>query len=689
MALTATAQSALPTWDETIVPTLRKRLESESRIIAKRLSVASFSSADDSPRSNAPSNSGHILRDRAPSPFYSAEHQKTSAIPQPSRTPSEVPRANGTSLHNPPYPYTRARTVSQPYLYGSSPPNAYANGHPLPTTDSSRPTSPRASDVKPTRIPMVSRTRTTSTSSHAYSVAARTESRNGVLPHHTSTPDTYPDLRTVNETDPALSNATIRRQRSNIMNEPAPFGTSSISSSVLSKQSHHDPLFAPPRPSNESEERPFEHWYRGDVHRNGGVGELRVGKRMEMLRIANFGHDIKTNTQRFAPRDFSAALEYSRRRKRADSVSGLGERESLYLDEQRAQEADMVLDESPPTDIDGDPDTDPEDNYDAYADAEDFTLTFSASTPGLIRSSAENTRSDVLAHQPTSTEIPPTRIPVARTASEPLRANTSTDTTRSSETLIPSSRPSIASSRQPTSSRSHSQSPNQPSSNKRRAKSPSSPSPSSTPKKSKTKARTPPPAARRKEDNRGSVASYPTPEGDGMVDAIPTWTQPVQKSGTWDEVVLPVVARKKGLDGQYEQADGSPRPKPPDPIAPAPGTFGFDYSKYRAPRREETPMDEFGHLPDTSLELSSPVPASVPSAPSPIPEESETPIRRPDRRKVIARPPNSPAPFSQYRHTQIPTINVTRPSTDLEPAKQVAHRDEEDANAGCCKCVVM
>lgn len=31
---------------------------------------------------------------------------------------------------------------------------------------------------------------------------------------------------------------------------------------------------------------------------------------------------------------------------------------------------------------------------------------------------------------------------------------------------------------------------------------------------------------------------------------------------------VPVVARKKGLDGQYEQADGSPRPKPPDPVAP-------------------------------------------------------------------------------------------------------------------------
>ena len=29
------------------------------------------------------------------------------------------------------------------------------------------------------------------------------------------------------------------------------------------------------------------------------------------------------------------------------------------------------------------------------------------------------------------------------------------------------------------------------------------------------------------------------------------------------QVVLPVVARKKGLDGYYESADGSPQPKKP------------------------------------------------------------------------------------------------------------------------------
>jgi hypothetical protein len=46
-----------------------------------------------------------------------------------------------------------------------------------------------------------------------------------------------------------------------------------------------------PRPSVDSKERPFEHWYRGEVSRNGGVGELRVGRRMEMLEIASYGHE--------------------------------------------------------------------------------------------------------------------------------------------------------------------------------------------------------------------------------------------------------------------------------------------------------------------------------------------------------------------------------------------------------------
>ena len=56
------------------------------------------------------------------------------------------------------------------------------------------------------------------------------------------------------------------------------------------------------------------------------------------------------------------------------------------------------------------------------------------------------------------------------------------------------------------------------------------------------------------------VAEYPeVPDGgESMADAIPSWTQP-KKAGNWDDVVLPVVARKMGLDDQYEEADGSPK----------------------------------------------------------------------------------------------------------------------------------
>ena len=40
------------------------------------------------------------------------------------------------------------------------------------------------------------------------------------------------------------------------------------------------------------------------------------------------------------------------------------------------------------------------------------------------------------------------------------------------------------------------------------------------------------------QSNRGSVAYYPTPDGDDedMADAIPSWTQPVHREGNWDEV---------------------------------------------------------------------------------------------------------------------------------------------------------
>ena len=85
------------------------------------------------------------------------------------------------------------------------------------------------------------------------------------------------------------------------------------------------------------------------------------------------------------------------------------------------------------------------------------------------------------------------------------------------------------------------------------------------------------------------IAEYPDmPDDSQLADAIPTWTKPVPK-GNWDEVsaecglplccqllhflsnfsrvhlfvqvVLPAVARKMGLDDQYEQETGVPQPR--------------------------------------------------------------------------------------------------------------------------------
>ncbi|KAH7885182.1 hypothetical protein F5I97DRAFT_1342213 [Phlebopus sp. FC_14] len=681
MALTATAQSALPVWDETIVPALRKRLESESRILAKRMSAASISSLDDSSRSNAPQISGQPSRGQSSSPAGISEPRKSSAIPRPSlqhpRGPQdgrlEHTRVNGASSSSPPA-IQRARTYSQPYAYDIS----LSNGNALPTPDSSRPTSPRMPDVrKPTRIPVVARGRTTSTSSNTHNITPRTENRNGI-PYQMPTPETSPDLWAVQEGEHPNSvapAASVRHQSSNIMNEPPPFSTSSASST---RSRTGDPTLQDYRPSHDSEERPFEHWYRGDVHRNGGVGELRVAKHMEMLQIANYGHSLRKPV-RSQTRDASGPIDYGRRRKRADSMGG-GTRESLYLDEDRAKDIDMVIDESPLTDIEGDPDTDPETFYDAYIGIDD-TVNSSHSAPDA----QSKTLTDAHAIQ---NDIPLTHASVSLVASEPLRSATPSNVPRTSaESTTPASTASGSRPRTISPTTSPISQTSDQSQRKHRAKSPASPA--STPKKANAKAKTPPPLSRQKADVRGSVAVYPTPEGDAMMDAIPTWTQPVQKSGNWDEVVLPVVARKKGLDGQYEQADGSPRPKPPEatPIKPAPGTFGYDYTKYRAPR-EDIPMGEFGQLPEASPAVQDGDQAGPEDDKLqrfiPLPSEPEEPIRL-DHRRTVLHPPSSPPPFSQYRHGEVPTINVTRPSSEFQQPPP----EDEDVGGGCCKCTIM
>ena len=487
------------------------------------MSIASVSSADDTQWSPVPSHSPRSSRDVAQSPRYLPEPRKSSAIPRPSLQYSRTtdPSSSNTRVNGASVAPKRARTYSQPPS-----PNGFANNNPLPTPDSSRPTSPRTSDVKPTRIPIAARARTTSASSH---VPLRAESRNG-RPHQQPTPNTSQDHWVVKPSDPPAPSTppmtSIRHQASNILNEPPPFTTPSITSSIRSRI--QEPIHIDPRPSNDSEERPFEHWYRGDVHRNGGVGELRVAKHVEMLQIANYGHNLRMAV-RGQNRDLSGHMDSVRRRKRADSV-GAGTHESLFLDDEPTKDVGMVLDESPLTDIEADDDTDPETFYDAYASADvepdpDDTIHSRFGTSAPLSSSRSQTPTNAVPNNTT-----PKYATYPQAATDPLRSGTPLALRTSAESTPPTTGPRTRSGSRTTSPTSLS---SDQSHTKRRAKSPAASSPASTPKKAKIKTRSPPPTSRR-DDPRSSVATYPTPDGD-IVNAIPTWTQPVQKSGNWDE----------------------------------------------------------------------------------------------------------------------------------------------------------
>lgn len=512
-------------------------LENESRILTKRMSVASIVSADNTPRSDTPTKSSYISREQRATPAHAADPRKTSAIPRPSLhhtrstqdSPAE-PSAGSSSLNRTSPPGVtpqRSRTYSQPHSQDFTSPNGNANGSTLSASSDSRPTSPRTNDARPTRIPIATRNRTTSVSSHAQSIAPRAESRNGIFPgaYPSPNPDSSPDLYVLQEANlPPLS---LRHQRSNLMNEPPPFSASSITSSLRSQE--HLPTPREPKFSTDSEERPFEHWYRGDVHRNGGVGELRVAKHMEMLQIANFGHSIRQ------PLRSQTSPDYNRKRMRAESLS-VGGRGSLCLDDdERAQGVDMVLDESPLTDIEADSDTDVETFYDAYMGNADEPIrsSFNVSMPMLPLSVAADTKNEasVVGHEPHLEDINPALVPMARAVSELRRP----DTPPVRESTIPTPPPTVPRSQAVSRATSPVSQISVQSQARRRTKSPARPSPASTPKgSSKAKAKTPP-VPRQTGDPRHSVAAYPTPEGD-VVDAIPTWTQPVQKSGTWDDV---------------------------------------------------------------------------------------------------------------------------------------------------------
>ncbi|KAG5646490.1 hypothetical protein DXG03_003255 [Asterophora parasitica] len=733
-----------PSWDEEVVPALRKRLESESRTLAKRMSAISLSSQDNIEHFTSMHAAAAAVESSTPaSPFLQSNSSSSAARRVEVRT-SDRPRGNGTPKNNPisvaPAP-KRSRTYSQPY-----PPDLPNGNGRSPRLKTNVNKSPRA--PQPTRIPQPARSppsvvlsgsgSSTSTNGspripnghHKYTSSSTTShsnpyshsySSNTTTTSHTTTQDlNYDQGRRTPVTIPrsGLTNGSANGNIGlGLLNEPPPFNLASASSSIAPSRysddrRRKDAPEDPPRPSMESEERPFEHWYRGEVSRNGGVGELRVGRRQEMLEIANYGHTIRALERE--------RREEGRRRKRADSVSGIGgavnkrerERGSLYLDEVDAGIVGRVLDEAPLTDLEGsegeqyggsafgygsgypheDDDEGPEDMFEQGQDGERAVSPPPAQRPSNDRSTTptpsiiQQAQAQPRPSSRNTGSVPPSRIPARSRQSSESRVTTPTP----SQMIRGASEPLAASAS--TSTATHSPSP--PQTQQRQVSRPTlagtAVKPKSRTQASKaTRAKT---LASKKEleeeMKRRSVAYYPTPGGEGdemMIDAIPEWTQPVPREGNWDDVVLPVVARKKGLDEHYQKADGNPTPRKADTtIAPAPGTFGFDHSKYRPPRADGEPesiaMDEFGR----------PTPAPEPPSEDQSQQDPNQNSNTQTGGEQTRLPVPSSAPFSDYAPARVEKSALG--IGDIEAAarrQEIQQQEKEEEAGGCCKCVIM
>lgn len=549
------------------------------------MSAISLSSVEDVPNAPYSAYPDKTMRQRQVSPTSNSSHPSSSTAAQrpyqrqatSDRTAPPAPHrvSNGASSQpNTKTDFQRARTYSSPYA--SDLPNGHANGNARTSTTSSqsstnpaRSLSPRPADAKPTRIPKATRPPLSQPSSAANSPHLNGASHSpGVTPFSLA-PGVLPSSST-HSTGELLSRTHTHRPPAGLLHEPPPFPTDATTSSGFTQPRNTSLEEPPPRPSTDSEERPYEHWYRGEVSRNGGVGELRVGRRQEMLDIANYGHLIASRKPSAAARLPPTAAEDDngavRRpagaaRRRAGSIAGMTrkerERESIYLDEEHVDAVGRVLDERPPADWDGEAEEGSE--AEAYGGGGGAY----AYIPGVGEAPSGEWTTVAGAHERSTTptpsmlprpssrqqqmNIPPTRIPgpSSRRSSEsrsipntsPVIGGVYNNTSMTSSSKSPTASPPAASasfnSRQPNTNASP------PSAAQKRGISPGAKKAARGPAAAKAMAKAKTlPGKQPQEGNRGSVAYYPTPMGDGedMADAIPSWTQPVPRAGNWDEV---------------------------------------------------------------------------------------------------------------------------------------------------------
>jgi len=445
--------------------------------------------------------------------------------------------------------------------------------------------------------------------------------------------------------------------------------------------------------TNDDGERPFEHWYRGESRRNGGVGEVRVAKHEEMMEIATYGHRMGV------PTDFDARSgNGSGGRRRAGTLTQRGS----WFDE--STQGPQVLDEQPLTDVDT------QGTFSDYSrpTTPRHTLQHKASA----YYSPEEEEADMQWRQIEQRAQPE----LARKPSQ--KSQLSIDTSGASAVVAKSPGPRSAPIAQSTPQRPTQQQPRQ--QPVRKQTGPMTPAQkvvaTSQQRGRGGAAKRGAPPSNRSKSAQALSRSAPEPGQEPIeyeMDAIPVWTQP-KTGANWDDVVLPAVAKKMGIQDGYEQQDGTPRPRrreSADRIAPAPGTFGFDDTKMwrggggvRAMQ-----LDEFGGGTGSGTETE-----GQGTGPSDNERQLQTepivlqPPTTPGGR-VRNEPPPSPMPFSAYQNAHPRPLQPSRQyAPDLRmqeqqrQEQQIQYQEQQviqqqlyavekkpEEESGCCRCVIM
>ena len=475
-----------------------------------------------------------------------AQLPSTSKVPSRAAEVSTKPQRKRSRANSQPYPYeppgplAASESTSSSGATTSSRTNAPANA--LPTPASSRSNSPAIpltskgqsaeASNRPTRIPKVNTSnQRPGTSSNVNVAVNKADYRSGqgrdlgyLAPEH------GPDGRQVYENNHYASSRSsvsvpYQARHNGIMNEVPPFSANSYTSLA----SDVEPTARP----SEEEERPYEHWYRGDLSRNGGVGELRIGNRMEMMEIASYGHRTR--------QALKAGVVATGGRRRAESI---GNRESVNFDEYEPRN-EMVLDETPLTDmeVDTEVETDRETREQSLSreewsqeplrveDLEIEPEQFPERTYTSASNHSDSTATATATHH--SPQLPNQRprfdSQIPRAAQKPAYTNrAASEPPESLMASTSSAPPGRVKPMTPVSQKPQPQSMS--AAQKRgRAKSPA------TPTRKKPKQAVAQTRSKSAVDVRSSAAYPNVPDDPGMADAIPVWTQP-KRNGNWDDV---------------------------------------------------------------------------------------------------------------------------------------------------------